>query len=43
MLKVLVAVAIGAVLAGVASVAVINVASPSLQPPDKPLYNYGTR
>jgi hypothetical protein len=42
-LKVLVAVAIGAVLAAVASAAVINVASPSLEPPDKPLYNYGTR
>ncbi|WP_281353220.1 hypothetical protein [Acrocarpospora corrugata] len=43
MLKVFVAVAIGAVLAGLASAAVINVASPSLEPPDKPLYNYGTR
>ncbi|ETK33625.1 hypothetical protein MPTA5024_23600 [Microbispora sp. ATCC PTA-5024] len=30
-------------LAAVASVAVVNVAAPSSEPPNKPLYNYGNR
>ena len=32
-----------AVLAVGASVAVVNVASPTPKPPDRPLYNYGSR
>ncbi|GIH74577.1 hypothetical protein Plo01_10060 [Planobispora longispora] len=43
MLRVLLALAIGGVLAVGASVAVVNVASPTPEPPNKPLYNYGTR
>ncbi|MFD0734267.1 MULTISPECIES: hypothetical protein [Planotetraspora] len=43
MLKVLAALVVGAVLAGLASVAVVNVASPAPAPPNKPLYNYGDR
>jgi hypothetical protein len=43
LLRLLVALAIGALLAVGASVAVVNVASPSLTPPNQPLYNYGTR
>jgi hypothetical protein len=42
-LRVLVALGIGAILAVGASLAVVNVASPTPEPPNKPLYNYGTR
>lgn len=43
MLRILAALAIGALLAVGASVAVVNVASPVATPPNQPLYNYGTR
>ncbi|MFI6320321.1 hypothetical protein ACIBG8_22495 [Nonomuraea sp. NPDC050556] len=43
MLKVIIALVIGAVLAVGASAAVVNVASPVPAPPNAPLYNYGTR
>ena len=43
MLKVLAALVVGAALAGLASVAVVNVAAPTAEPPNKPLYNYGDR
>ncbi|WP_281426709.1 hypothetical protein [Nonomuraea ceibae] len=43
MLRILAALAIGALLAVGASVAVVNVASPAPTPPNQPLYNYGTR
>ncbi|SDQ90952.1 hypothetical protein [Thermostaphylospora chromogena] len=43
MIRVLAAVAIGAVLAVGASVAVVNVAAPAPEPPNRPLYNYGAR
>lgn len=43
-MRVLAALAAGAVLAGAASIAVVNVVSSSSEAPsDKPLYNYGTR
>jgi hypothetical protein len=40
---VIAALVIGAVLAIGASVAVVNVAAPSPEPPNRPLYNYGSR
>jgi len=43
LVRVLAALIAGAVLAVGASVAVVNVASPSPRPPDRPLYNYGSR
>ncbi|GAA5764409.1 MULTISPECIES: hypothetical protein [Streptosporangium] len=43
MLRVIAALAIGAILAVGASVAVVNVASPAPEPPNRPLYNYGDR
>ncbi|GAA3428458.1 hypothetical protein ACWDTT_07545 [Streptosporangium sandarakinum] len=42
-MRVLLALAIGAILAVGASVAVVNVGSPTPEPPNRPLYNYGTR
>ncbi len=42
-MRVLAALIVGAVLAVGASVAVVNVAAPSPQPPNRPLYNYGSR
>lgn len=43
MIRVLAALAVGAFLAVGASVAVVNVASPTAEPPNKPLYNYGDK
>jgi hypothetical protein len=43
MVRVLVALVVGVVLAIGASVSVVNVVAPSPQPPNKPLYNYGNR
>ena len=43
MVRVLAALGIGALLAVGASVAVVNVASPTPKPPNRPLYNYGSR
>ncbi|MFO7251122.1 MAG: hypothetical protein DIU60_010270 [Actinomycetes bacterium] len=43
MLRVFAALIAGAVLAVGASVAVVNVASPTPKAPDRPLYNYGSR
>ncbi|MER6828472.1 hypothetical protein ABT352_21010 [Streptosporangium sp. NPDC000563] len=43
MLRVIAALAVGAVLAVGASVAVVNVAAPTPEPPNRPLYNYGNR
>ncbi|MDF5751061.1 hypothetical protein [Spongiactinospora sp. TRM90649] len=43
MVRVIAALAIGAILAVGASVAVVNVAAPSPEPPGRPLYNYGIR
>ncbi|WP_336207855.1 hypothetical protein [Nonomuraea sp. LPB2021202275-12-8] len=43
MVRILAALAIGALLAVGASVAVVNVASPVPTPANQPLYNYGTR
>jgi hypothetical protein len=42
-LRVIAALAVGAVLAIGTSVAVVNVAAPTPEPPNRPLYNYGTR
>ncbi|MFD0665968.1 hypothetical protein [Thermocatellispora tengchongensis] len=42
-LRVIAALAVGAVLAVGASVAVVNVAAPTPEPPNQPLYNYGGR
>jgi len=41
--RILAALIVGAILAVGASVAVVNVASPSPAPPNRPLYNYGDR
>jgi hypothetical protein len=40
---VIAALAIGAILAVGASMAVVNVASPTPEAPNQPLYNYGDR
>lgn len=42
-MRVLAALVVGAALAVGASAAVVNVAAPSPQPPERPLYNYGSR
>ncbi|WP_277949965.1 hypothetical protein [Bailinhaonella thermotolerans] len=43
MVRVFAALFVGAILAWGTSVAVVNLASPTPNPPNKPLYNYGTR
>lgn len=43
MIRILIALVIGAVLAVGASAVVINVAAPSAVPVNQPLYNYGNR
>ncbi|GII01009.1 hypothetical protein [Planobispora takensis] len=43
MIRVLAALAVGAVLAVGASAAVMNVAAPTPEPPNRPLYNYGDK
>ncbi|WP_326820252.1 hypothetical protein OHA77_13525 [Streptosporangium sp. NBC_01639] len=43
MIRVITALAVGAILAVGASVAVVNVASPTPEAPNRPLYNYGER
>ncbi|WP_283138411.1 hypothetical protein [Rhizohabitans arisaemae] len=43
MLRVIAALTVGAILAMGASVAIVNVATSTPEPPDKPLYNYGGR
>lgn len=43
MIRVLAALVVGAVLAVGASAAVVNVAAPVPEPPNRPLYNYGAR
>ncbi|MEV0581994.1 hypothetical protein [Nonomuraea sp. NPDC050310] len=43
MVRILAALIIGAVLAVGASAAVVNVAAPTAEPPNQPLYNYGSR
>lgn len=42
-MRLLIAIVTGVVLAIGASVSVVNMASPSPVPVDKPLYNYGNR
>jgi hypothetical protein len=42
-MRILIAVVVGALLAGGLSVGIVNVAKPSPQPVTKPLYNYGGR
>jgi hypothetical protein len=42
-IRILAALIVGAILAIGASMTVVNIASPNPEPPNKPLYNYGTR
>ena len=42
-MRILIAVVIGVLLAGAASVGVVSVAKPSPDPVTKPLYQYGVR
>jgi hypothetical protein len=42
-MRILIAVVIGALLAGGASVGVVTMAKPKPDPVTKPLYNYGSR